>query len=340
MIMGQPEKETIPKKSHRIWPDWYSKLQPYQVPKSSNAIWQLMNTLILYGCLWAIMIQLIHMDYPIFFIWILSVPAGFFLVRIFILFHDCVHGCFFKSKRINTGLGYLLGVLAFTSFEDWRFCHLRHHAKYANLDTRGFGDIWTLTREEYETSTKSAKLMYRLYRNPFVLIGLGALFNFLLHNRLPSRKVKHKERMGVVLTNLLIIAIFLAASRAIGWRTYVLIQMPVLWVAGAAGIWLFYVQHQFEGGYWARNGAWDPLRAAMEGSSFYQLPHVLRWFSGNIGYHHVHHLNPNIPNYFLKYCYDNVPELQQKEPLTLIKSLSCIRMKLWDEKGQKMTGFN
>ncbi len=231
MIMGQSEKETIPKKSHRIWPDWYSKLQPYQVPKSSNAIWQLINTLIPYGCLWAIMIQWIHMDYPILFIWILSVPAGFFLVRIFILFHDCVHGCFLKSKRINTCLGYLLGVLVFTSFEDWRFCHLRHHAKYANLDTRGFGDIWTLTREEYETSTRSVKLMYRLYRNPFVLIGLGALFNFLLHNRLPSRKVKHKERMGILLTNLLIIAIFLAASRTIGWQTYVLIQMPVLWVA-------------------------------------------------------------------------------------------------------------
>jgi len=181
--------------------------------------------------------------------------------------------------------------------------------------------------------------MYRFYRNPFVLIGLGALFNFLLHNRLPSSKVKHKERMGVLLTNLLIIVIFLAASRAIGWQTYVLIQIRVLWVAGASGIWLFYGQHQFEGGYWARNGTWDPLRAAMEGSSFYQLPHVLRWFSSNIGYHHVHHLNPNIPNYFLKYCYDNVPELQKKEPLTLLKSLFCIRMKIWDEKQQKMIGF-
>lgn len=340
MVKKQSDKGEVPEKYHRIWPDWYSKLKPYQVPKRRNAIWQLINTLIPYGCLWAIMIQLVQMDYPIIFIWILSVPAALFLVRIFILFHDCVHGSFFKSKRINTCLGYFLGVLAFTSFEDWRFCHLRHHAKYANLDTRGFGDIWTLTRKEYEASTRTAQLMYRLYRNPLVLVGLGALFNFLLHNRLPSPKVKHKERMGILLTNLLIIALFLAASRFIGWQTYLLIQVPVLWIAGAAGIWLFYVQHQFEGGYWARNGTWDPLRAAMEGSSFYQLPNLLNWFSGSIGYHHLHHLNPGIPNYFLKDCYNAVPELQEKEPLTFMKSLACMRMKLWDEKHLKMMGFS
>lgn len=340
MVVKKSGRKTIPKNVHSIWPKWHSKLKPYQVPNTGNAIWQLINTLVPYGCLWAIMIQLIHMDYPIIVIWLLSVPAGFFLVRIFILFHDCVHGCFFKSKQINTVIGYAIGVLVFTSFEDWRFCHLRHHAKYANLDARGFGDIWTLTREEYEASSRTVQRLYKLYRNPFVLIGLGALFNFLLHNRLPSSKVKHKERMGVLLTNLLIVAIIIAASRAIGWQAYVLIQVPVLWIAGATGIWLFYVQHQFEDGYWARSGTWNPLRAAMEGSSFYQIPNVLRWFSGNIGYHHLHHLNPGIPNYFLKKCHDAVPELQEKEPLTLIKSLSCIRLKLWDEKHQKMIGFH
>ena len=225
------------------------------------------------------------------------------------------------------------------SFEDWRFSHLRHHVTYANLDARGFGDIWTLTLKEYEGLPKSKRLSYRLYRNPVVLIGLGALFIFLLSNRLPTRRVKRKERMSVLYTNLLIIAVFLVAAQVIGWRTYLLIPLPVLWLAGVAGIWLFYVQHQFEGGYWARKSEWEPLRAAMEGSSFYRLPAMLRWFSSNIGYHHVHHLSPRVPNYHLKKCYDTVPALQAKAPITIVKSLSYIRLKIWDEDRQKMVAF-
>jgi omega-6 fatty acid desaturase (delta-12 desaturase) len=285
------------------------------------------------------MIRSIQFGYPFTLTLILILPAAAFLVRIFILFHDCVHGSFFRSMSANTFLGYLLGVLVFTSFEDWRFSHLRHHATYANLDARGFGDIWTMTRSEYEDLPKRKKLQYRLYRNPVVLIGLGVIFNFLLGNRLPTRRVKRKERMSVLFTNLLIIAVFLAAAQVIGWRTYLLIQLPVLLLAGAAGIWLFYVQHQFEGGYWARKSEWEPLHAAMEGSSFYKLPAVLRWFSSNIGYHHVHHLSPRIPNYHLKKCYDTVPALQARRPLTIMKSLSCFRLKLWDEERQKMIAF-
>jgi hypothetical protein len=159
---------------------------------------------------------------------------------------------------------------------------------------------------------------YRLYRNPLVPIGLGALFTFLLSNRLPSRRVKRKERMSVLFTNLVIVVMVLVADRFIGWRTYLLTQLPLLCFAGAAGVWLFYVQHQFPGGYWARKGEWEPLRAAMEGSSFYKLPPLLRWFSSNIGYHHVHHLSPRIPNYHLKSCYDTVPALQAKVPLTIV----------------------
>ena len=172
-----------------------------------------------------------------------------------------------------------------------------------------------------------------------VLIGLGALFNFLLSNRLPARRVKRKERMSVLFTNLIIAVVFLVAAQVIGWRTYLLIQLPVLWLAGAAGIWLFYVQHQFEGVYWARKNKWDPLRAATEGSSFYKLPAVLRWFSSNIGYHLVHHLSPRIPNYHLKKCYNAVPALQAKAPLIIVESLSCIRLKMWDEERQKMVAF-
>jgi omega-6 fatty acid desaturase (delta-12 desaturase) len=285
------------------------------------------------------MVRSIQLGYSYTLTLILALPAAAFLVRIFILFHDCVHGSFFMSKNANSFFGYLLGVLVFTSLEDWRFSHLRHHVTYANLDARGFGDIWTMTLKEYEDSPKHTRLLYRLYRNPAVLIGMGALFNFVLSNRLPTRRVKRKERMGVLFTNLLIVAVFLVAAQVVGWRAYLLIQLPVLWLAGAAGIWLFYVQHQFEGGYWARKSEWEPLRAAMEGSSFYKLPTVLRWFSGNIGYHHVHHLSPRIPNYHLKKCYDAVPALQAKAPLTIVKSLSCFRLKMWDEGRQKMVAF-
>jgi omega-6 fatty acid desaturase (delta-12 desaturase) len=327
------------KSSGRTWPDWYPVLATFRNFDSRKAIWQLINTLVPYSCLWYMMIRSIQLGYSYALTLVLALPAAAFLVRVFILFHDCVHGSFFMSKNANTFFGHLLGVLVFTSFEDWRFSHLRHHVTYANLDARGFGDIWTLTLKEYEDLPKSKRLGYRLYRNPVVLIGLGALFIFLLSNRLPTRRVKRKERMSVLFTNLLIVAVFLAAAQVIGWRTYLLIQLPVLWFAGVAGIWLFYVQHQFEGGYWARKSAWEPLRAAMEGSSFYKLPTVLRWFSSNIGYHHVHHLSPRIPNYHLKKCYHTVPALQAKAPITIVKSLSYIRLKIWDEERQKMDAF-
>ena len=325
--------------SGRIWPDWYPELATFRHSDRRQADWQLINTLAPYGCLWYLMIRSIQLGYPYALTLVLALPASAFLVRCFILFHDCVHGSFFTSMRANTFFGYLIGVLVFTSFEDWRFAHLRHHVTYANLDARGFGDIWTMTLAEYQASTKKKQLQYRLYRSPAVLIGLGALFTFLLSNRLPTRKVKRRERMSVIFTNLLIVVVVLVADRLIGWRIYLLIQLPVLFFAGAAGVWLFYVQHQFPGGYWARKNEWEPLRAAMEGSSFYKLPALLRWFSGSIGYHHVHHLSPRIPNYHLKKCYDAVPALQAKTSLTIVRSLSCVRLKLWDERGKKMAGF-
>lgn len=325
---GSNEKE---KTYGGIWPAWYALLKTYENSDSRKAIWQLTATFVPYGCLWYLMIQSIQRGYSYALTLLLALPAAAFLLRIFILFHDCVHGSLFPSKGANTFFGYLCGVFVFTSFEDWRLTHLRHHVTYANLDARGFGDIWTLTLLEYKSSPKAKRLLYRIYRHPVVLIGLGALFTFLLRNRLPTRKVRRREHVGVLFTNLLIVAVALAAAQAIGWRTYLLIQLPVMWISGAAGIWLFYVQHQFEGVYWARKSEWNALRAAMDGSSFYKLPAVLRWFSGNIGYHHVHHLASRIPSYRLKACYDAVPALQAKTPLTIIKSLASLRLKVWDE---------
>ncbi len=321
------------------WPDARPALHPYRTSSRGKAIWQLINTLIPYAGLWYLMILSIRHDFSYWWTLALSVVAGAFLVRLFILFHDCVHGSFLPSTRANTWVGRLLGILVFTPFDDWRLSHLRHHVGYANLDTRGFGDIWTLTLREYNYSSRLKRWLYRLYRNPVVLLGFGAIFNFLLSNRLPSRKVQHKERKSVVFTNLAIVGVFLIAAQTIGWQTYLLIQLPVLWLGGMGGIWLFYVQHQFEGGYWARKGEWDPLRAAMEGSSFYKLPNVLRWFSANIGYHHIHHLNARIPNYRLPECYDEVSAVRVKEPLTLRRSLHSFRLKLWDENQEKMVAF-
>jgi omega-6 fatty acid desaturase (delta-12 desaturase) len=323
----------------RLWPDWYPMLATFRKSDTRKATWQLINTIVPYCGLWYLMIRSNQLDYTYTFTLILALPAAAFMVRLFILFHDCVHGSFFRWQKVNTLFGYFLGVLVFTPFEDWRFAHLRHHVTYANLDARGFGDIWTMTLTEYENASKKKRLQYRLYRNPVVMLGLGALFMFLLRNRLPTRWVKRKERASVILTNLLIIVMVLVADRFIGWQTFLLIQLPVLCFAGAAGIWLFFVQHQFPGGYWARKGQWEPLRAAMEGCSFYNLPALLRWFSSNIGYHHVHHLSPRIPNYRLKKCYDAVPALQEKAPLTIMKSLTCIRLKMWDEERQKMVAF-
>lgn len=257
------------------WPAWHATLSNYRDPSTWKASWQLMNTVLPYCCFWLLMIRSIQRGYSYALTLTLAVVAAAFLVRLFILFHDCVHGSLFRGKGANTFFGYVFGVLVFTPFEDWRFSHLRHHGSYANLDARGYGDIWTMTRSEYADSSKRKQLFYRLYRNPVVLIGLGALFSFLLRYRLPTRNATRKERMSVLFTNLLIAGVMLIAAWSIGWRTYLRVQLPVIWIAGAAGIWLFYVQHQFEGVYWARKREWDALRAAMEGSSFYKLPMYL-----------------------------------------------------------------
>jgi omega-6 fatty acid desaturase (delta-12 desaturase) len=323
----------------RRLPAWHASLAAYREPSIGKSGWQLLNTLLPYGILWFLMIRSIQSGYPYALTLALAVVAAALLVRLFILFHDCVHGSLFRAKGANTFFGYLLGMLVFTPFEDWRFSHLRHHVSYANLDTRGYGDIWTMTRTEFEHASKWGWFAYRLYRSPVVLLGLGALFSFLLRFRLPGKTTTRIERASVLFTNLLIFGVMLIAARFIGWRTYLLIQLPVIWFAGMAGIWLFYVQHQFAGVYWARKQDWEALRAALEGSSFYQLPAVLRWFSGNIGYHHVHHLGPRIPNYRLRECYEALPALHARPPLTLRTSLATIRLKIWDEDRKEMVGF-
>jgi omega-6 fatty acid desaturase (delta-12 desaturase) len=320
-------------------PTWYARISRYSRPNLFKAILQLVNTFIPYLALWALMVYTVRSGSSYYITLALALAAAFFLVRIFIFFHDCCHGSFFASRRANRILGYITGTLIFTPFEEWRSLHIAHHRTAGDLDRRGMGDVWTMTLKEYRQAPGLKRLAYRVYRNPFMMFGLGPVFSFLLRNRFSHGEAKKIERNSVIYTNLLILAVVAAASLTIGLRTYLIIQLPAILFAGAIGIWLFYVQHQFEGVYWARHAAWDPMRAALEGASYYKLPRVLQWLTGNIGFHHIHHIRPTIANYNLQRCYDDIPALREVEPLTLRRSLKSLRMNLWDEKKQRLVSF-
>jgi acyl-lipid omega-6 desaturase (Delta-12 desaturase) len=318
---------------------WYQATAKYRQSNFGKSIWQLFNTVGSYGLLWALMIFTVRSAYPYWLTLLFALIAGGILVRVFILFHDCCHGSFFASSWANTVLGYLMGILTFTPFADWRYAHKRHHATAGNLDRRGTGDIWTMTTEEYLASSRSKKFAYRFYRNPFVLFGLGSLLLFLFLQRFSKKGAARRERMSVLGTNAVLLLIVAAATWTIGLRTYLLIQFPVILLGGGVGLWLFYVQHQFENAYWVRDKSWNPMRVALEGSSYFKLPRILQWFTGNIGLHHVHHVRPSIPNYNLQKCHDETPALQAVQAITINTSIRSLWLALYDEKSNKLVSF-
>ncbi len=269
----------------------------------------------------------------------LCMPAAALLVRVFIIFHDCCHGSFFASRRANRIVGYVTGILVCTPFERWQRDHAQHHATVGDLDRRGAGDVWTLTADEYLSATRRKRLFYRVFRNPFVMLALGPAALFIFANRVSTRAATRRERFSIHFTNLALVLIIVLASLTIGLRTYLWIQVPVMLIAGACGVWLFYVQHQFEDTYWARHATWDPMQAAMGGSSYYKLPGVLRWVTASIGLHHIHHVQPRIPNYNLQKCQDQIPAFQAVRPLTIGRSIHSLRMRLWDEERQCMVSW-
>ena len=330
---------SIVPETNKSKPDWYPNISKYSRPSLRKAIWQLINTFLPYIALWALMVYLLRSGYSYWIVLSLAFLSAGFLIRIFIFFHDCCHGSFFASRRANKVIGYISGIMTFTPYEDWRSSHAKHHISTSDLDRRGTGDVWTMTLDEYLSAPRSKRLTYRIYRNPFIMFGLGPVFVFLLINRFSHKGAKKKERNGVIFTNLTILAVAILASLGIGVREYLIIQLPVILIAGAVGIWLFYIQHQFEGVYWARHEVWDSMRAALEGASYYKLPKVLQWFIGNIGFHHIHHIRPIIPNYNLQQCFDEIPALQEVQPLTFRRSLHSLRANLWDEKQQRMVSF-
>ena len=260
-------------------------------------------------------------------------------MRVFIIHHDCGHGSFFKSRMANDVLGFITGVLTFTPYYQWRGEHALHHSTAGDLDRRGTGDVWTLTVQEYLESSRWNRFLYRLARNPVVLFVIAPLFLFIVKHRFTSPKATRRERHSVYWTNLAVLALASGLSLIFGLKAYLVIQLTAMLVAGSAGVWLFYVQHQFEGVYWERRGAWDYTAAALQGSSFYKLPKVLQWFSGNIGFHHIHHLSSRIPNYNLEKCHDANPLFQSVKAVTLFPSLKSFTFRLWDEPRKKLVGY-
>jgi omega-6 fatty acid desaturase (delta-12 desaturase) len=269
----------------------------------------------------------------------LAILAAGFLARIFIIFHDCGHGSFFRSKRANQVIGSIAGLLNLTPYRHWRWQHALHHGTSGDLDRRGSGDIWTLTVQEYLESALWKRVAYRLARNPFVLLVIAPLYVFVVHHRFASAAAPPRERRSVHHTNLALLALTVLMSAVIGLRTFLLVQLTVSALSGAVGIWLFYVQHQFEGARWVRGKDWDYTRAALQGSSFYKLPKILQWFTGNIGFHHIHHLSPRIANYHLERCHDGDPYFRGIIPVTLPASLKAMTYRLWDEQRQRFVGF-
>jgi omega-6 fatty acid desaturase (delta-12 desaturase) len=323
----------------RATPAWRGAVAPFQHADTRRSVWQLINSLAPYFILLILMYLSLSISY-----WLtlaLAVLASGFMVRVFIIFHDCGHGSFFNSQRANDVTGVITGILTFTPYYAWRHSHAIHHATSGDLDRRGVGDVWTMTVDEYVAAPWSKRAAYRFFRFPLVTMGLGPLFMFLISHRFYDSSTKDaREKHSVVYTNLALLAIVIVAALTIGLDKYILIQLPIVWIGGAAGVWMFYVQHQFEGMVWEHHDKWNFVTAALQGSSFYKLPGVLQWFTGNIGFHHIHHLSPRIANYNLEACHNASPLFQAVPPVTLRLSLKSLTLRLWDERSHRLVGFS
>ncbi|WP_002147039.1 fatty acid desaturase [Bacillus cereus] len=313
------------------------QVAPFEKSTAKKSVWQIINTVVPFIILWYLAYKSLSVSY-----WLALVPsllAAGFMTRVFIIFHDCTHHSFFKSRRVNRIVGTCMGVLTLFPFDQWGHEHSVHHATSGNLDKRGTGDIWTLTVNEYLAAPFRLRLAYRLYRNPFVMFGLGPIYVFLLKNRFNRKGARKKERMNTYLTNVLIVALVGLLCWAIGWQSFLLVHGSIFLIAGSIGIWLFYVQHTFEDSYFEEDKDWEYVKAAVEGSSFYKLPKILQFLTGNIGFHHVHHLSPRVPNYKLEEAHNNTLPLKNVPTITLATSLRSIRFRLWDEQNNNFVSF-
>lgn len=310
---------------------------PYEQSDTKASIRQLVNTLIPLALLWYGAYLSLSVSYWLT-VPLLALVAGF-TVRTFIICHDCCHGSFFQNRRANDIVGTITGILTLVPYRQWKYSHSVHHATSSNLDKRGTGDMWLMTVEEYEAAAWLRRLAYRAYRHPLVMFGLGPVAVFMVEYRFNRKGAGRKERLNTYLTNIGIVALYSVLCWAVGWQAFLLIQLPAFFLSGLLGIWLFYVQHQFEDSYFEKEEQWSYVQAAVEGSSFYKLPRVLQWITGNIGYHHVHHLSPKVPNYRLEQAHNATPPLHQATTITLSTSLKSLKYRLWDEKNKSFLSF-
>lgn len=316
-------------------------LAKYKESHLPSSIWQIINTVPPFFAVWTLMYWTAYRGYwPVTLL--LGVPASGLLMRMFILQHDCGHGSFFKSETANRVLGAIIGVFTLTPYTYWKKTHSIHHSTAGNLDRRGYGDIETLTVKEYAALTPWGRWKYRAYRSIPVLFFIGPAFHFVVYHRLPwiIPAEWKAERRSILLNDLALVGLLYLAHKTVGLGPFFLVQLTVGIMTAIAGVWLFYIQHQFEETYWSKDEKWDVVAASLRGSSYFELPRVLQWLTGNIGFHHIHHLNSRIPNYKLERCMKENPVLQNPARLTLWKSFSCVSLTLWDEDRQKLVGFD
>lgn len=316
---------------------WQQILAPYAQPRLGRSALDVATAVLPYLALSAAMYLALDVSY--WLVLAIAIPAGGFLMRTFVLYHDCSHGSFLASKRANTWLGVVLGLFVFSPFVRWRHDHARHHATSGDLDRRGAGDVRTLTVAEYNALGRRARLGYRIFRNPVLMFGVGPIAAMIVGPRLVSRAARQRMRRSVMGTNIALVLLVAALCWLMGWREYLEVQLPTVFVAGSLGIWMFYVQHQFEGAYWESGERWNYVDAALQGSSYLKLPKVLQFFSGNIGLHHIHHLSARIPNYNLQRAHDENPVFHQVHTLTMRDGLKAVRLKLWDEDSGRMVTY-
>jgi acyl-lipid omega-6 desaturase (Delta-12 desaturase) len=318
-------------------PNWRVALAPYARPRLGRSLVDIATSLVPYLGLLVAMYFLLDVSYLL--VLAVSIPAAGFLVRTYILFHDCAHGSFLPWSKANEWLGATCGLLVFTPFQSWRHQHAVHHATSGDLDRRGVGDVPTMTVAEYQALPRGRRIGYRLFRNPIVMFGLGPIWAMILAPRFVSSQERPRIRRSVWRTNLALVAVIGLLCWLLGWQSFLLVEMPSALLAGSIGVWLFYVQHQFEDAYWQNSDAWSYDEAALKGSSYLRLPKVLQFFTGNIGLHHVHHLSTRIPNYNLQRAHDDNPVFEQVPTLSLWDGFKSVRLKLWDEERARLVTF-
>jgi omega-6 fatty acid desaturase (delta-12 desaturase) len=324
-------------RSHTERPYWHDALAPYARPSLARGAGCLLTSVAPYLALSVLMYGALRVSWVLTLA--LAVPTAGFLVRTYIVFHDCAHASFLPSRKANRCLGTVLGLLVFADFRSWKHNHAMHHASAGDLDRRGAGDLPTLTVTEYQERSWRGRLAYRLFRNPLVMFGLGPIFALVVAPRIVPRTARPRIKHSVMATNLALVLLVGALCWALGWRAYMLVEVPTIMLAGAAGIWLFYVQHQFEDAYWENGENWSYADAALLGSSYLKLPRILQFFSGNIGLHHVHHLSAGIPNYNLQRAHDENPIFHGVPVISLADGLRAVKLKLYDERRGRMVGF-